>query len=402
MVMDSIGLHECLRTLDTPSYLFDLDLFSERVKLVRSYFGPQTSLCFSIKANPFLVGFLPDEIDKLEVCSPGELTICEKTGVPMEKVIFSGVHKSIRDIERAAEDGVGLFTAESRLHLDMLNTVGLKQGRALPTLIRVTDVKGGSQFGVDEAELFRALSEREAYPGVQIVGLHYFTGTQKRKGKKIVEELDYLTELVQRLRDELHFETGRVEYGTGLAVDYFSDDADNAEELRLSEISDRIRTFAGEMNLTVEMGRFFSAPCGYYFTSVVDTKTNCGIDYAIADGGMNHLKYDGQLQGMQIPEIIHIKPNEASKPGTDAKKWTICGSLCTTGDILARNVELRNLEVGDVLAFGRTGAYSVTEGIALFLSREIPAAAVCSKKDGLKLVRAELPTDQFNTVTCRE
>ena len=69
---------------------------------------------------------------------------------------------------------------------------------------------------------------------------------------------------------------------------------------------------------------------------------------------------------------------------------------------MARNVELRNLEVGDVLAFGRTGAYSVTEGIALFLSREIPAAAVCSKKDGLKLVRAELPTDQFNTVTCRE
>ena len=82
MVMDSNGLHECLNSLGTPSYLFDLDLFSERVKLVRSYFGPQTSLCFSIKANPFLVGFLPDEIDKLEVCSPGELTICEKTGVP--------------------------------------------------------------------------------------------------------------------------------------------------------------------------------------------------------------------------------------------------------------------------------------------------------------------------------
>ena len=395
--MDSIAFQECVSTLGTPSYLFDLDRFDERVRLVRSCFGDQTSLCFSIKANPFLVGFLPDEIDRLEVCSPGELTICEKAGVPMEKLIFSGVHKSIRDIERAAEDGVGAFTAESRLHMELLSAVGAARGQKLPTLIRVTDVKGGSQFGVDEAELFRILAERRSYPGVQIVGLHYFTGTQKRKGKKIIEELDALSALIQRLRDELHFETERIEYGTGLAVDYFTPDADEAEERRLAEISERIRTFAGETDLTVEMGRFFAAPCGYYFTKIVDMKTNCGIHYVITDGGMNHLKYDGQLQGMQIPEIIHLKRNETPRPDQDMEKWTICGSLCTTGDILARDVELQHPEIGDVLVFGRTGAYSVTEGIALFLSREIPAAAVCSEKTGMKLVRREIPADPFNT-----
>ena len=395
--MDSIAFQECVSTLGTPSYLFDLDRFNERVRLVRSCFGDQTSLCFSIKANPFLVGFLPDEIDRLEVCSPGELTICEKAGIPMEKLIFSGVHKSIRDIERAAEDGVGAFTAESRLHMELLSAVGAARGQKLPTLIRVTDVKGGSQFGVDEAELFRILSERRSYPGVQIVGLHYFTGTQKRKGKKIIEELDALSALIQRLRDELHFETERIEYGTGLAVDYFTPDADEAEERRLAEISERIRTFAGETDLTVEMGRFFAAPCGYYFTKIVDMKTNCGIHYVITDGGMNHLKYDGQLQGMQIPEIIHLKRNETTRSGQDMEKWTICGSLCTTGDILARDVELQHPEIGDVLVFGRTGAYSVTEGIALFLSREIPAAAVCSEKTGMKLVRREIPADPFNT-----
>jgi len=395
--MDSIAFQERVSTLGTPSYLFDLDRFDERVKLVRAYFGDQTSLCFSIKANPFLVGFLPDEIDRLEVCSPGELTICEKAGIPMEKLIFSGVHKSIQDIERAAEDGVGTFTAESRLHMELLSAVGAARGQKLPTLIRVTDLKGGSQFGVDEAELFRILAERRSYPGVQIVGLHYFTGTQKRKGKKIIEELDTLSALIQRLRDELHFETERVEYGTGLAVDYFTPDADESEERRLAEISERIRTFAGETDLTVEMGRYFAAPCGYYFTKIVDMKTNCGIHYVITDGGMNHLKYDGQLQGMQIPEIIHLKRNEALRSDQDMEKWTICGSLCTTGDILARDVELQHPEIGDVLVFGRTGAYSVTEGIALFLSREIPAAAVCSEKTGMKLVRREIPADPFNT-----
>ena len=397
--MDRTGLEECLDTLGTPSYLFDLDLFAKRAGLVRAYFGSETALCFSIKANPFLVGFLPDEIDRLEVCSPGELAICERAGVPMERVIFSGVNKSSEEIARAAEDGVGTLTAESPIHVHMLNMVGSTRGEALPVLLRVTDVKGGSQFGMDEAEVFRILAERRQYPGIRIVGLHYFTGTQKRKAKKIIEELDYLSGLIQRVWDELRFELRCVEYGTGLAVDYFSDDAETAEELRLSEIAESIRAFAGRTELTVEMGRFFAAPCGYYFTRVVDVKTNCGIRYAITDGGTNHLKYDGQLQGMQIPEILHLRRNDSS-PAAEPEKWTVCGSLCTTADVLARNVELRGLEVGDILAFGRTGAYSVTEGIALFLSREIPAVAVRSGKTGLQLLRREIPADRFNTLCC--
>ena len=100
---------------------------------------------------------------------------------------------------------------------------------------------------------------------------------------------------------------------------------------------------------------------------------------------------------MQIPEISHFRRQDFPLSDKEAQKWTVCGSLCTTGDILVRNAELRNPEIGDVLVFGRTGAYSVTEGIALFLSREIPAVSVCSKKDGLKLVRRTIPSDRFNT-----
>ena len=143
------------------------------------------------------------------------------------------------------------------------------------------------------------------------------------------------------------------------------------------------------------MGRFFAAPCGYYFTKVMDVKTNYDINYAIVDGGMNQLKYDGQLQGMQIPKIIHLKANESNQD--EAKPWTLCGSLCTTADILARNVSFNGLEIGDTLVFCRTGAYSVMEGMAVFLSREMPVVTVYSEKEGLTVLREMLYTDIFNT-----
>lgn len=378
-----------------PSYVFDLDIFEKRVNLVKKYFGDKTGICFSIKANPFLLGRLPETFDKIEVCSPGELTICEKTGVDMSKIIFSGVNKTKADVERAADDKVGTFTAESMLHVELVNSAALSRNTVYPVLLRVTDVKGGSQFGMQDCDVIEIIKNRDSYKGIKIVGIHYFTGTQKRKAKPIIRELDFVADFIAKVKDELDFTIERVEYGTGLAIDYFADDADEQEEARLSEISPKIREIAEIADLTVEMGRFFAAPCGYYFTKVMDVKTNYDINYAIVDGGMNQLKYDGQLQGMQIPKIIHLKANESNQE--EAKPWTLCGSLCTTADILARNVSFNGLEIGDTLVFCRTGAYSVMEGMAVFLSREMPVVTVYSEKEGVTVLREMLYTDIFNT-----
>lgn len=391
--MDKSLFKELALKLGTPSYVFDSDEFEKRAKLVKTEFGTDTGLCFSIKANPFLLKCLPDCFDKIEVCSPGELTICEKTNADMDKVIFSGVNKTKADVERAMEDKVGTFTAESYLHLKLINESAEKRGIKVPVLVRLT---GGSQFGMDEKDVLDVIRNRDNYGGIVIVGLHFFTGTQKRKPAAIEKELDYVTEFIDRVKSELDFDIERVEYGTGLAVDYFSDNADETEKERLCAVASKIRELAKKVKLTVEMGRFFAAPCGYYFTKVMDVKTNCGVNYAIVDGGLNQLKYDGQLQGMQIPKISHIK-GEGNACCESADKWTLCGSLCTTNDILARNAEFSSLEIGDILVFERTGAYSAMEGMAVFLSREMPVISIYSDKDGLKIVREMIYTDVFNT-----
>ena len=390
--MNKTQLIQLLKETDTPSYVFSVDEFEQRARLVKKYFGEKTGLCFSIKANPFLLGCLPEVFDKIEVCSPGELTVCEKTGADPATIIFSGVNKTPEDVERAMDDKVGIFTAESWLHAELINNSAVKRGIKVPVLVRVT---GGSQFGMDEKDALDLISHRDEYEGIDIVGLHFFTGTQKRKPAAIEKELDFISAFADRVKEETGLEIKRIEYGTGLAVDYFKADADSSEEERLAAISDKVRAVAEKYELTVEMGRFFAAPCGYYFTKVMDVKTNAGINYAIVDGGMNHLKYDGQIQGMQIPVIEHIKSDECKESKTE--KWTLCGSLCTTNDILARDAEFDSLEIGDVLVFCRTGAYSSMEGMAVFLSRELPSIWMYSEKDGLKLVRKLLRADVFNT-----
>lgn len=390
--MEDLKLKNLAGQLETAAYVFDLDAFAHRAQQVREAFGPETGLCFSIKANPFLLCGLPAAFDKVEVCSPGELTICEKTGVDMKKVIFSGVNKGAEDVGRAMDDGVGVFTAESLRHVELIHDAAAQRGIQVPVLLRLT---GGSQFGMDEEDVKAVIANREAYPGIRIQGLHYFTGTQKTKPAVIEKELRCLEDFVTQVEQTLSFSLTHVEYGAGLAVDYFNPAAEESELARLNAVAPSIRALAAKVNLTVEMGRFFAAPCGYYFTQVADVKINCGIRYAIVDGGLHQLKYDGQLYGMQIPMLLHVKSQESAG---DLEKWTLCGSLCTTADVLAKNVPLHNLEIGDILVFKRTGAYSAMEGMSIFLSRDMPVIATYSQAQGLIIRRPRILTDQFNTI----
>ena len=123
----------------SPAYIFSEVLFKERARKVRSAFGEKVDLCFSIKANPFLLPFVDDTFKRIEVCSPGELRICEAIGADLSKVLFSGVNKTEDEVARALDDGVDILTIESLNHLKMICSQGRKRGSCVPVLLRVAD-----------------------------------------------------------------------------------------------------------------------------------------------------------------------------------------------------------------------------------------------------------------------
>ena len=377
------------RTYGTPLYVFDADAFQKRVRLVKNALGDNIRLCYSMKANPFLLRCLPEEIYMLEVCSPGELTVCENAGADLTRIVFSGVNKTRECVERAMDDHVDVFTAESPLHCEHIEAAAAARGIRVPVLMRLTS---DNQFGMDGDLIVELASRREAYPHIEFVGLHYFSGTLKKRPTLIGRELDKMDGLARRVREETGLVMTRMEYGPGLWIDYFGEDPDGAEEALLAEAAPVIRPMGDKYDLTVEMGRYYSAPCGAYLTTVMDTKTNCGYHYAIVDGGLHQMNYDGQMKGTQVPDIRRLTGGEG-----ETEDWCICGSLCTPNDVLVRRVSMPAPVRGDILAFMRTGAYSINEGFALLLSRDAPAVVITGGTLGEHVAREHVRLDPLNT-----
>lgn len=386
--MNSEALRDIAASFATPVFIFDADEFGRRAKNVKSAIGG-ASLCYSIKANPFLLACLPEEIDRVEVCSPGELAICRRVGVDPSTVVYSGVNKGSEDIAEAIEYGAELLTAESLRQLGLINAAALAAGKRVRVALRLTS---GNQFGMDSENLKHAVAEKGSYEGVDIVAIHYYSGTQKKKLAVVEKELAELEKLADTLEERFGLSGISLEYGPGLPADYFGDDPEGRDMAVLAEAGAMIAAVAARRSVTVEFGRFLASPCGTYLTAAADIKNNNGENFVICDGGINHLKYYGQTMAMQTPPITLLGDH-----GEKTEDYTLCGSLCTTADILVRKVTLPALSVGDVLAFGRCGAYSVTEGIGLFLSRQLPRIVLHSERGGNRLLRDFYGTDILNS-----
>lgn len=416
--MDKEALRSVAKEYGTPAYIFDLDMLKKRIRMIQRSLGEEIRLCYAMKANPFLIGPIRQLISKYEVCSPGEFHICEKAGIDMEQIVLSGVNKERADIAyvMGRYGSKGIYTIESAGQLEVLESCAKECQVVIRALIRVTS---GNQFGVDEEEICRIIERREAYPHVQIVGLQWYSGTQKKKMAKIEKELLHLDEFLGLLRGKYGYEAEELEYGPGFYVPYFTSDEEIDEEKMQGEFRSILERLHFSGRITLEMGRYIAAYCGYYLTSIADWKVNQGQRYCIVDGGIHHLTYYGQAMAMKIPHYQYIRMQEEGAGGEaasvrkdidtgiekdadveKAEPWNICGSLCTVNDVIVKQLPLKNALIGDVIVFERVGAYSVTEGMYLFLSRDLPQVLFYSQDggNGVQMIRQRKGTDEINGI----
>lgn len=98
--MNQKTLKELTGRLETPAYIFDLDSLREKARRIRNAWGKRASICYAIKANPFLTRALAGWVDCFELCSPGEIRICERAGAGRKEMVISGVYKDPEQIDR--------------------------------------------------------------------------------------------------------------------------------------------------------------------------------------------------------------------------------------------------------------------------------------------------------------
>ena len=102
--MTDASLQKIAATYGTPTFVFDTDALQARVRAIQAIWGREIDLCYSIKANPFLLPAMMQVTARLEVCSPGELSLCESLHAADARVIYSGVNKTPVDIARAVPE----------------------------------------------------------------------------------------------------------------------------------------------------------------------------------------------------------------------------------------------------------------------------------------------------------
>jgi len=371
----------------TPLFIFDIDNLKERCEYLKNHL-PNMDICYAVKANSFVVKEISEYVSRLEICSEGEYHLCEDLGIDPHKMVLSGVNKNYEEFDNIIKnnDDILRYTIESVNQFNMLKELSSKYKRKIMIMPRYTS---GNQFGMNEDEIIDILNSMNEY--MEYAGIEFFSGTQKHSISRIEKEFIKINKLISRIEEETGHTTNEIEYGTGFPVYYFIDDEFDEENF-FKEFNYLVTTYFKDKQVILEIGRSLVASSGVYLTKVADFKCNNVGKYVILDGGINHLVYYGSTMAMKVPyfELFQEKRNY------EEEIVTLCGSLCTVNDILVKQVSVPKLNVGDLFVFKNTGAYSVTEGINLFLSRDLPKILLI--KDGCVLVvRDEFKTYKLNT-----
>ncbi|NTJ35936.1 type III PLP-dependent enzyme [Agrobacterium rhizogenes] len=383
---DGRSLESLAARVDTPCYVYDLDVIEARLKCLRDIFPPSLTISFAVKSNPnsSLLFYLNQLGVHFDTSSIGEVRNALDSGANVEGISFSGPAKRHQEIAEFVRLRSGTLVIESIEEAVAAGAIAVDLGFSQRILVRISPawvpprfgapVAGrASQFGFDEETLKEAISQLQAIAGITIAGFHILSGTGCLDHNALSETFDYNLALASKADNYLRTPSSQIVLGAGFGIPYGRDD----REVDLAAVSER---FSASLTthfhqrpvpqLSLEMGRWLVGPAGWFLTRVVSQKESRGVSFRICDGGFNnHLAAAGML-GSVLRRNWQIE--NLSNPTGETKTVTLAGPLCTSFDLLARQIELSDVRVGDVLAIKNSGAYGLTASPFHFISHPKP------------------------------
>lgn len=316
-------------------------------------------ICYAVKANSNLavLNVLARLGSGFDIVSGGELSRVLKAGGDPKKVVFSGVGKTVAEMEQALNIGIYCFNVESSAELEQLNEVAQRLGKIAPVSLRINpDVDAGThpyistglkenKFGIamDEADIVFARAAELAHLHVKGVDCHI--GSQLTEIKPFLDAMDRMLALIDRLGEQ-GIQIEHFDVGGGLGVTY-NDETPPHPDIYAAALLDRLN--GRQLTLIFEPGRAIAANAGIFVTEVLYLKENSDKRFAIVDGAMNDLIRPSLYSAWQ--NIIPVKQNDALTFAYD-----IVGPVCETGDFLGKDRQLA-VKAGDLLAVRSSGAY---------------------------------------------
>ena len=382
----------------TPFYLYDLDAALAHLAVLREHLPPFVDVFYCVKANgnkKVMEAFRP-HVAGLDLSSAGELDMAVAAGFDPKHASIAGPGKTVDDLERCVDGGVGIISLESVAELERLGKVARARGKRQDVTLRINPIQtpkefamrmggGASQFGVPEEEAEAALDAVLAEPAVRIVGLHIYAGTQCLEERALVDNMMGSLEIVARLARSKNLVAEQlrvVNLGGGFGIPYFAGQTavdtaalGRAIGAKLQEWRAANPRFA-ETRFIFELGRFLIGLYGVYVSRVTEIKETRGKRFVILDGGMHHCfpatGNFGSMVKKNYPVQNLTRGGETELDSEANAPQEICGPLCTPMDSMARAVRIARAEPGDLIGFFACGAYSFAASPLLFLSHDTP------------------------------
>jgi diaminopimelate decarboxylase len=327
-------------------YTYDLRVLRERAARLRAAL-PNATVLYAVKANghPAVVQTLAQACHGLDVASLGELTLALSAGA--KKIVCSGPAKSAELLDAAITAGatVNVESLTELRRLPRRATIALRVNRVHPSYGGTHVMTGGpSQFGLAPEDLPEAL---ELAAGHDLAGFHLHAMSNCLSASVYS---DFIADSVKWA-----LSTGvplrQINLGGGLGVSYTS-----GEELDPAQVT--VPRIDG-VEIIFEPGRWLAAHAGTYSAEVVDLKLSHGRWFAVIRGGMHQFRTP-VAYGVNFPITVSRRdfwPHAWPRPTIRDVKVDVAGELCTPNDVLARDVHVAELRIGDTVVFEKTGAY---------------------------------------------
>ncbi|HEX5494855.1 MAG TPA: diaminopimelate decarboxylase [Mycobacteriales bacterium] len=404
-----VDVRDLAAEFGTAVYVCAEDDFRTRCRDFARAFGPDADVHYAAKAFCCLavLGWVAEEGLGLDVCSGGELAVALRSGFPAGRITMHGNNKSVAELERAVDAGVGHVVLDSFVEIARLAHIAERAGVRQRVLVRATvgveahthefiataheDQKFG--FSVASGDAAEAVRRVLKLRSLDLVGVHSHIGSQIFDTAGFEVSARRAVGLMARIRDESGVELPVLDLGGGFGIAYT--DADDPADIptmsrQLSAIVRREAAAAGlpAPRIAVEPGRAIAGPSTFTLYQVGTVKDVDGIRcYVAVDGGMSDnirtALYDASYTCTLASRTGEGEPMLAR----------VVGRHCESGDIVVRDTWLpADLAPGDLLAVAATGAYCRSMASNY---NHVPRPPVVAVRDGTArlVVRRETEDD---------
>jgi diaminopimelate decarboxylase len=374
LTLGGIDVRELAAEFGTPLYVCDEDDVRSRCREYMEAFAPEGRVFYAAKAfcSRAMLRWVSSEGLGVDVCTGGELEVALSAEVPPEQITMHGNNKTLEELTRAVEVGIGHIVADSFEEIARLAYLAEDASTKPNVLVRVTtgveahthefmatahdDQKFGFSLASGAAD--EAVRRVIDGPGLTFAGLHSHIGSQIFDTAGFEVAAHRVVGLAVRIRDEHGVEIAELDLGGGFGIAYTTeDDPPEVKELAqsLRDIVDGQCRAAGltRPRLTVEPGRGIVGPSTVSLYTVGTIKDVDGLrTYVSVDGGMS----DNIRTALYDASYECVLASRASNAAPMLSR--VVGRHCESGDIVVRHAWLpSDLAPGDLLAVPATGAY---------------------------------------------